>query len=329
MSEQSPSQSAPGAIQNPPETVQTPAPLAVAVAAAPPPVVLPDRPFNEATASLVELKEVARLMAASSQFKDVQANNPATAFAKMMVGRDLGIPMTRALVDVLIIQGKPTLSANLMAAMIKKSGRYKYKKLAHTDQECRIQVWEKVDGVWEDLGVSEFTLKDAEKAGLLKNPTWKNFPKNMLFSRVISNIAKQECGDVFLGSVYTPDELDASIEVDEGGDPVLPKAQVTRVRNNAAQEAPAYVPECPSPKFTTREKDMEVTDAEIIEAPAGEETVHTVAAEVEALAAQTAWDLKGFLKQHRLTRLTSLDLTSLKNTRNNLRQRKLAGAAGS
>lgn len=306
---------------NPAPTDATPAPTpptvpaqtTAVVPAAPPQPVLPDRPFDERTASLAELKEVARLFSLSSQFKDVSANNPAQAFAKMMVGRDLGIPMTRALFDVQMIQGKPTLSANLMAGMIKKSGKYRFVKRAHTDQECAIEVFERVDGRWETLGVSTFTMKDAERAGLTKNPTWKNFPKNMLFSRVISNIAKQECGDVFLGSVYTPDELDPTVEVNEEGDPVARKeCRVRKVENDNP-----YLKPLP-PEY--REA-PEVVDAEVIEAPAGEETLSSVAKDIEDLAVKTNYDLAGFLKKHKLSKLTSLDLTSLKNQRNNLRER--------
>jgi hypothetical protein len=343
MSEHAATQPAPEPAQKSPEVPPASTQALAPVPPAPKAPELPDRPFDERTASLIELKEVARLFAASSQFKDVQANNPAQAFTKMMIGRDMKIPMTRALVDVQMIQGKPTLSANLMAGMIKASGKYRFKKVVHTDQECSIEVFERVDGQWESLGVSSFTMKDAQTAKLTTNPTWQKFPKNMLFSRVISNIAKQECGDVFLGSVYTPDELDPRVEVDEDGDPVLPKAKLTRVTTNGGTDAPAFTNGCsnevrasgsylPSKTETVTLGGSadETTDAEFVEAsPApGEETQKQIVEEIEALATETKWDLAGFLKGHRLTTLKSLDLTSLKNTRNNLRQRKgvMAGA---
>lgn len=316
------------AAQNAPEAPIAPT-TAVAEVKTPAAPTLPDRPFNESTASLVELKEIARLFAVSSQFKDIASTNPAQAFTKMMIGRDLGVPMTRALLDIQMIQGKPTLSANLLAGMIKKSGRYKFKKLVHTDQECSIQVWEKIDGTWEDLGVSSFTMADATRAGLTNNPTWKKFPKNMLFSRVISNIAKQECGDIFLGSVYTPDELDTSIQCDENGDPIVPKARVTKVENNGGKDASGlpiagYVQDENGNMvpYVKARPAADVTDAEVIEAPAGEETVTTVAREIEALATETKYDLPRFLRESKIKSLTSLDLASLKNHRNNLRQRK-------
>ncbi len=191
------------------------------VAQVTPPVqtlVLPDRPFDEKTASLVELKEVARLFAGSSTFKGV--SNPATAFALMLVGRDLGLSMTKALTDVTMIQGKPTLSASLMAGMIKASGKYRLIKKKHDENECIIEVRERVDGKWEVLGESSFSIKDAERAVLLKNDVWKKFPRNMVWSRCISNIARQECGDVFLGSVYTPDELQPDMDFDDEGNPI-------------------------------------------------------------------------------------------------------------
>ena len=46
--------------------------------------------------------------------------------------------------------------------------------------------------------------------------TWKNFPRNMLYARAISNGAKWHCPDVFGGPVYTPDELGATIDGETG-----------------------------------------------------------------------------------------------------------------
>lgn len=191
--------------------------LAVAIPAVQPapPVMSPAAmlPYQEKNLSLVDIKEVARLMSASGFFKD--ANHQAQAFAKIMTGRDLGLPASVSLREIVMVQGKPTLSANLVAAMIKASGKYRYKILVWTNTECQIEFLEKMDGKWESQGVSSFTIEDAKKADLLKNPTWQKFPRNMLFARATTNGARLYCGDVFLGGVYTPDELDPNLQAVE------------------------------------------------------------------------------------------------------------------
>lgn len=259
-----------------------------------------DQPFNEKTASLNELSLVAQMFAASGMFKD--ATSKAQSFTKMMVGKDLGIPMTRALTEVQMIQGKPTISANLMAALIKRSGKYKYKILEHTDEKCSILFSEKIDGQWEECGPpSTFTMDDARKAELTKNATWKKFPKNMLFSRALSNGLKQYCGDVCLGSVYTPDELDPNAQINVEGE-YVPKA------STAKQEVINDVVEATIVDIQENGHTRDLSQEELL-------------TRVEKLVEQTRFDLPRFLKDSKVKALKSLDVGALNNIHNNLKLR--------
>jgi hypothetical protein len=48
----------------------------------------------------------------------------------------------------------------------------------------------------------------AERAGLLKNPTWKAYPEAMLFSRALTAGMRTHCPDALGGHpAYTPEEL--------------------------------------------------------------------------------------------------------------------------
>jgi len=59
-------------------------------------------------------------------------------------------------------------------------------------------------------------MEDAGNAGLIARDNWKKYPRNMLFSRAMSNGAKWHCPDVGAGApIYTPDELGADVD-DEG-----------------------------------------------------------------------------------------------------------------
>jgi hypothetical protein len=62
-------------------------------------------------------------------------------------------------------------------------------------------------------------MADARTAQL-GGQNYQKFPRNMLFARAMTNGARIHCPDVFVGSVYTPDEL--------GAEPVLeaPEASV-------------------------------------------------------------------------------------------------------
>jgi hypothetical protein len=130
--------------------------------------------------------------------------------------------------------GKVTMSANTMAMLIKgwippgaKSPKYRYVLRKHTDKECVADVFERVDGftdggkaiwAWEKIGECSFTEADAVKAQLTTGPNKANYakyPRNMLFARMISNMAKFYCADAFGGThAYLPDELGDNVKVD-------------------------------------------------------------------------------------------------------------------
>jgi hypothetical protein len=148
-----------------------------------------------------DILQLGRAMASSGFFKDAQ--RASQAIVKILAGRELGFGPVASMVGVHIIKDKVSLSANLMAAAIKRTGRYNYRLREHSATACCIEFFEG----GESVGVSEFTMQDATQAGLLSNPTWKSYPRNMLFARAMSNGARWYCPDVFGGPVYTPEEL--------------------------------------------------------------------------------------------------------------------------
>ena len=58
------------------------------------------------------------------------------------------------------------------------------------------------------MGTSSFSIKDAERANLLKGNNWRAYPRNMLFARAISNGCKWFCPDLFAGGAYVHGEVD-------------------------------------------------------------------------------------------------------------------------
>jgi hypothetical protein len=169
---------------------------------------------NNLISSYDEVERAAKAMAGSGFFTDTR--QASQAIVKIMAGAELGVGPFASMVGVNIIQGKPAFGANIMAACVKKSGRYNYRVTEMTDKACTIEFMEKLDGKWLTSGVSSFTIEDARKAGT-KN--LDKFPRNMLFARAMSNGVRWYCPDVMNGSpAYTPEELGA--DVDEDGNVV-------------------------------------------------------------------------------------------------------------
>lgn len=168
---------------------------------------------------LEEMKGLAEVFVKSKFFADSQDVNQ--AIVKILAGRELGFPPIASMTGIQIIKGKPSLSANLQAMRVKASGKYDYRLRVHEATNCEIEFFQSVNGTFESIGVSKFTIEDARKAG---TQNLDKYPRNMLFARAMSNGVKWFCPDVTNGViVYTPEEMGA--EVTEDGEIVEVEAR--------------------------------------------------------------------------------------------------------
>lgn len=169
-----------------------------------------------------EIMVLGNVLFQSGYFKDVR--DQAQAVTKILCGRELGFSPIVSLQGIHIIEGKPALSSNLMATLIKRSGKYDYRVKNWTHQECTLTFREAVRGKWEEVGESSFTMDDAKAAGVVRQGgSWTKYPKPMLFARALSQGMRTYCPDVSASPIYVPEEMGA--EVNGEGDVVtLPKS---------------------------------------------------------------------------------------------------------
>lgn len=168
--------------------------------------------------SMADVERAATAMARSGYFQD--AKDAAQAIVKILAGQEMGFGPFASMTGVYIVQGRPAIGANLMAAAVKHSRRYDYRVTEMSDKRCAITFFQ--DG--KPIGDSEFTLEDARKAGT-KN--LDKFARNMLFARAISNGVRWYCPDVFSGApAYTPEELGAEVDGEGNVIDAIPAAQV-------------------------------------------------------------------------------------------------------
>lgn len=165
------------------------------------------------TDRLSNVQRLGNILAASGYFSDVK--DAAQAAVKVMAGEELGIAPVASVMGIHIIKGKVTLSANLIAAQVRRHG-YDYRHTQFDAQGCSLQFFGKKG---ELLGDSSFTESDAKAAGVYSD-MYKKFPRNMYFSRAMSNGARWYCPEVMSGlPVYVPEEMGA--KVDGEGDVIL------------------------------------------------------------------------------------------------------------
>jgi len=120
----------------------------------------------------------------------------------MMSAKSLGVDPLKAINGgFYIVKGKVIMSTALMSDRIRKAG-HSIKIVEWSTDKCTII------GIRKDNGDSvkvEYTMDDARLAGLSESPTWKKFPKNMLYNRAMSTLARVLYSDI-LGSAYSEDE---------------------------------------------------------------------------------------------------------------------------
>lgn len=157
-----------------------------------------------------EVRSIAQAMSTSGYFQD--AADVSKAIVKILAGNELGLGPFAAMTGIHVIKGKPVMSSNLIATLIKNDPRYDYKIGKLDDDGCTIVFFEN----GERVGESSFTAADAKAAGL-GGDNWRKFPRNMYFARAISNGAKWYTPGIFGGTpVYTADELGAEVDGETG-----------------------------------------------------------------------------------------------------------------
>lgn len=152
------------------------------------------------------------------------ASRPEAAFFVIATGRELGLTALQSLRSIHVVDGKPTMSADLMIALCKRSPQCERFALAESTSERATYATTR-HGEGETR--MTFTREDAERAGLAAKDVWRKYPAAMLRARCASALARAVYPDVLL-SVYDSD----SDELD---------AQSYAVESAPRSPAPAYV----------------------------------------------------------------------------------------
>lgn len=154
---------------------------------------------EEEQKEISHLKGLAKIAKQSGNYAQMSET---TMLNIMMSARDLGISPYKALNGgFYVVNGKIAMSTSLMTDRIRKEG-HSVKIPEWSSRKCVVM------GVRKDNGDSvkiEFSWEDAVAAGLTGSPTWKKYPKVMLYNRAMSMLARVLFPDV-VGNCYSEDE---------------------------------------------------------------------------------------------------------------------------
>lgn len=164
--------------------------------------------------ALADKIEWARAIAPSGLLPKAYQSQPANLLLAAEYADALGIDRINALTAIHVIDGKPTMSADLMVALARRHGHKV--RVQVKDDAARATLIRADDPEFTYEAV--WTTARASAAGLAGKPVWKAYPQAMLRSRAVAEVIRMGASEVLIGGIYTPEELGA--EVDAQGAPV-------------------------------------------------------------------------------------------------------------
>ena len=153
-----------------------------------------------------EQKDLAILLAESNLLPPSYVKQPANVLVAIEYAKALNIAPMHAINSINVIKGKPTLSAGLMSALVRKHG-------------CKLRV--KVEGSGQDAVahaklirpdddyefICTWDMERAKRAGVAGGVNWQKYPEAMLKARAISEVCREGAEDFLQGFSYTPEEM--------------------------------------------------------------------------------------------------------------------------
>ena len=155
-----------------------------------------------------------------SGFLPTSINTPEKALAVMQKGRELGIGAMEALSSINVIQGKPSVSPQLMLALARRTGELVDLKMDATDKGATVTITRKGQSPY----TTSFGPTEATALGLMSKDNYKKQAGVMFQWRALAQNLRVTFPDAISG-LYTADEMDTSeTTITTRGPVYMPKA---------------------------------------------------------------------------------------------------------
>ncbi len=162
-----------------------------------------DSSQNSTGLALRTLEDAMKVASIAAQERLYGVRNAQEAFVRIATGLEIGLSPFQSLNAIHVIEGRPTLSAQWMVALIKSSPICeKFVCTVSTDKIATYVTKRKNEG---EMTLS-FTIEQAQRGGLTGRGPWKAHTEDMLRARAASKLARMVYPDLLAG-MYTPDEV--------------------------------------------------------------------------------------------------------------------------
>lgn len=156
---------------------------------------------------------IAGKLARSTLLPSAVRGKPADLAVILVTGQELGLSPMQALRGLHVVEGRPVLAAELLVGLVKKHPACQYFRLVESTDSRAVYETQR-QGEPEPTRL-EWTIKQAQQAGLGGRHNWKAHPAAMLRARASAALARAVYPDVAMG-IYDVDEAADFIEVSKG-----------------------------------------------------------------------------------------------------------------
>lgn len=171
--------------------------------------------YSDVPTGLAEQMHLARALAGADLLPRHLRGKPADILVVLQGARALNVPGFWALQSMYVVDGRLTLSADLMRGIVARAG-HAVRVVERTAQRATVEI-KRTDRATPYRAT--FTIAEATTAGLAGKDNWRHYPAAMLVARATTIAVREECPDLLFGMVYSPEELGAT--VDEEGVPIV------------------------------------------------------------------------------------------------------------
>ena len=169
----------------------------------------------------------ARAVQTANMLPEAYRGKPADILLAVGLGQSMGLSPAESLYRISVIKGKPTASAELIAANVRKAGHKL--RVVTEGQSVKATIVRADDPDFEHTVVRD--MQWASRMGLDKNDNYRKQPETMLQWRAITAVARLACPEALYGVQYSPDEM--------GDFPSQPSSQQSGLGAALAQQTTA------------------------------------------------------------------------------------------
>lgn len=215
--------------------------------------------FSLEPKSFEEAIKYAEYMASSDMVPKQYKDRPANVLIAVQMGRDLGFSATKAIQNIAVINGRPSIYGDIGKALLLEKG-------CDIDEDDMLVVAEnerarcRITRPGKKPVERTFSVEDAKKAGLWEyNDVWKKYPYRQLMWRAFWFAARDAAADILSGlsGVEEVKDMGDAVVIDNDTDGESLEDQLKKAKPTKRKVSKA------KPKKKAKEED--IVDAEIIE----------------------------------------------------------------